>query len=124
MFVAFIPISFNVNPILDNFEFLQIIFEDREELPIFLSVSEEQIMCISYLFKENEVKEEFLKEINKDMLLANITMPLSSFARIDEQYVIYGSLSTKSSIDEVANEVEMLSLNALESLKVMRTYLK
>lgn len=116
--------SFEVNPMLDNFEVLQIVVEDREELPIFLSVSEEQVMCISYLFKEDEIKEEFLNEINKAMLTANITMPLSSFARIDEQYVIYGSLSTKSSIDDIVNEIETLNLNALEALKAMSDYLK
>ena len=64
---------FEVNPIPGEVEVLQIIVEDRQELPIFVSASEEQILCIAYLFKEDEVNAENITDVNKAMLSANIS---------------------------------------------------
>ncbi len=114
---------FEVNPIPGEVEVLQIVIEDREELPIFISVSEEQILCMSYLFKQDEIKSGKENEINKAMLIANISMPLSAFSLIDDQYVIYGSLSVNSSLDDITHEIEILSDNILESIEAMREYL-
>ncbi len=114
---------FEINPIPGEIEVLQIIVEDREELPIFVSVSEEQILCIAYLFKEEEVKSGVTDAMNKAMLTANISIPLSSFAKIDDQYVIYGALSVNSSLEDIVHEVEVLSSNVLEAIEAMSDYL-
>jgi uncharacterized protein YjfI (DUF2170 family) len=105
-------------------EVLQIIVEDREELPIFVSASEEQILCIAYLFKEDEVKKDALHELNRAMLQADITMPLSAFALVEDQYVIYGALSVNSSLEDIVHELEVLSSNTLEAIEVMSNYLQ
>jgi len=115
---------FEVNPIPGEIEVLQIIIEDREELPIFISSSDEQILCISYLFKENEVKEKLLAELNNEMLLANTSIPLSSFAKINDQYVIYGAISVNSTIEDIIHEIETLSDNSLDAIETMNNYLK
>jgi uncharacterized protein YjfI (DUF2170 family) len=114
---------FEVNPIPGEVEVLQIIVEDREELPIFVSASEEQILCIAYLFKEEEVKSGTIDEMNKAMLTANISIPLSSFAKIDDQYVIYGALSVNSNLEDIVHEIEVLSSNVLEAIEAMSDYL-
>jgi uncharacterized protein YjfI (DUF2170 family) len=114
---------FEVNPIPGEAEVLQIIVEDREELPIFLSSSEEQLLCIAYLFKQNEVKAESIHKMNEAMLTANISIPLSSFALIDDQYVIYGALSATSSLEDVIHEIEVLSSNTIEAIEAMQDYL-
>ena len=115
---------FEVLPIPGEVEVLQIVVEDREELPIFVSASEDQILCIAYLFKEDEVQNGEITEMNNAMLTANITIPLSSFAKIDGQYVIYGALSAKSDLDEIVHEIEILSSNTLEAIEAMRSYLR
>ena len=115
---------FEVNPIPGEIEVLQIIIEDKEELPIFISVSEEQILCITYLFKEDEIKQDSVNEMNSAMLSTNISMPLSAFAKIDEQYVIYGALSVKSDLKDIIHEIEVLSGNAIEAIEAMSDYLK
>lgn len=116
--------AFDVTPIPGEIEVLRISVEDKEELPIFVSVSGEQILCIAYLFKEKEIVESKLNELNNTMLKTNVTMPLSSFAKIDEQYVIYGALSVSSTLFDVIHELEVLSSNAVEALEAMETYLK
>lgn len=115
---------FEVNPIPGDVEVLQILIEDREELPIFISASEEQVLCITYLFKDGEVKPDAVGEMNRAMLSTNISMPLSAFAKVDDQYVIYGALSVQSGMDEIVHEIETLSGNAIEALSAMRDYLK
>jgi len=115
---------FEVNPIPGEVEVLQIIIEDREEFPVFISTSEEQILCITYLFKEDEVKPEAMDEMNKAMLLTNISMPLSTFGKIDGQYIIYGALSVESGLEEIVHEIEMLSGNVIEAIEAMSDYLK
>lgn len=115
--------SFEVNPIPGEVEVLQIIVEDREELPIFVSACEEQILCIAYLFKEAEVRAEYLDEMNKAMLSTNISIPLSSFARIGDQYVLYGALSVHANLEDIVQEIEVLSSNTIEAIEAMGDYL-
>ena len=57
------------------------------------------------------------------MLSMNVPMPLSSFAKVDQQYVIFGALSTNSNIAEIAHEVETLSENSVEALDALQEYL-
>ncbi|MDA9817841.1 YjfI family protein [Flavobacteriaceae bacterium] len=116
--------SFQINPIPGEVEVLQILIEDREELPIFISLSLEQILCISYIFKENEIKENLLPQLHESMLIANTPMPLSAFAKIDDQYVIYGAMSINSSIDDIIHEIETLSDNTIDAIETMSDYLK
>lgn len=104
-------------------EVLQINIEGREELPIFLSISDEQILCICYLWGENEVNEETRAKMIDSMLDMNIPMPLSSFAKIDDKYVIFGALARNSAIEEIAHELEILSDNALEAITALSEYL-
>ncbi len=115
-------LGFNVEAI-SGAEVLRIEVEDREELPIFLSVSEEQVLCIAYLFKMQEIKPAKIAEMNDAMLSANVSMPLSSFAKIGEQYVVYGALSTASSLLEIVHEIETLSSNSIEAINAMKDYL-
>ena len=115
---------FEMQPIPGEVEVLQITVEDCEELPIFLSVADSQILCIAYLWKESEVREERRAEMLEDMLEMNIAMPLSSFAKIGDQYVIFGALSVKANIEEVLHELEMLSSNSIAVIKEMTEFLK
>ncbi len=116
--------KFEVNPIPGEVEVLQIIIEDKEQLPIFISATKEQILCITYLFKEKEIKPDMQDELNHAMLLTNIAMPLSAFAKIGDQYAIYGALSVKSDLDDIVHEIETLSGNAIEAIDAMRDYLQ
>ena len=53
--------KFDVTPIPSDVEVLKINVEDREEIPLFVSVSEEQILCMAYLFGFDEVKKSLLQ---------------------------------------------------------------
>ena len=115
--------SFDCQPISGEVDVLQITILGREEIPVFVSVTDDQILCISYLWGTDEVKSDCLATMHESMLEMNIPMPLSSFSKIDDKYVIFGALSISSSFDDIEHELAVLSNNALEVIDDMGDYL-
>lgn len=98
--------------------------EDREEFPIYMTADEGQILCITYLFGEDQVIPQKSAEMADSMLQMNVVIPLSAFSKIGNQYIMFGALSPKSSIDELLHEIELLSDNVLEAIEAMSDYLQ
>jgi len=98
--------------------------QDREEFPIYMTVDEGQILCISYLFGEDQVDPAKQAELAEAMLVMNVMIPLSAFSKIGHQYVLFGALSPNSSLDDLLHEIELLSDNVLEAIGALSTYLK
>ena len=114
---------FTVEIIPGEVTVLKVTIEDREELPVFVSVTEDQILCISYLFSAQEVRTDGIHEMNNAMLSVNVAMPLSSFAKLEDQYVVFGAMSINAHFEELVHEIEVLSSNAIEAIEAMRDYL-
>jgi len=115
--------TFDCQPISGDVDVLQITILGREELPIFVSVTDDQILCITYLWGTEEVKPDCLAEMHVSMLEMNIPMPLSSFSKIGNNYVVFGALSISSSFDDIEHELTVLNSNALEVIDDMSEYL-
>jgi uncharacterized protein YjfI (DUF2170 family) len=114
---------FDCQPISGEVDVLQITVIGREELPVFVSVTDDQILCITYLWGAEEVKPECLAEMHESMLEMNIPMPLSSFSKIGDKYVIFGALSIGSTFDDIEHELAVLNNNAIEVIDDMSDYL-
>lgn len=104
-------------------EVLQVIVDGNDELPIFVTRTDEQILCISYLFYQDEIKSDLRAEFNETLLKLNVTIPLSAFAKIDDKYAIFGALSVQSSLDDIAHELVTLGDNAIDALEAVTSYL-
>ncbi len=115
--------SFDCQPISGEVDVLQITIAEREELPIFVSVTDDQILCITYLWGEDEVKPETRSAMQESMLEMNIPMPLSSFSKIGDKYVIFGALSINSTFNDIEHELAVLSNNAIEVIDDMSEFL-
>ncbi|MGO2012747.1 MAG: YjfI family protein [Pseudoalteromonas sp.] len=102
---------------------LQVIVEGNDELPIFVTQTQEQLLCISYLFENDEVKTELRHELNETLLRLNVPIPLSAFAKIDNKYAIFGALSVNSSFDDITHELVALADNAIDALEAVTIYL-
>lgn len=103
---------------------LQIVVEGFDELPIFVTVTEEQMLCISYLFGKDELKDGVSTELNELLLQLNVPMPLSAFALIEDKYSIFGALSVNSSFEDIAHELVTLADNAIDALESIEVFLK
>ncbi|WP_111978246.1 YjfI family protein [Algibacillus agarilyticus] len=116
--------NFDCQPISGEVDVLQVTVEGREELPIFVSVTDDQVLCITYLWGEDEVIEGKRSQMLESMLEMNIPMPLSSFAKVEEKYVVFGALSINSSMSDIEHELLVLSENALDVIDDMSEFLK
>jgi len=114
---------FDCQPISGEVDVLQVSVIGREELPIFVSVTDDQILCITYLWGADEVKSDSIHEMHTSMLEMNIPMPLSSFSKIGDKYVIVGALSISSTYDDIEHELAVLNNNAIEIIDDMSEYL-
>jgi len=115
--------DFDCQPISGEVDVLQITLLGREELPIFVSVTDDQILCISYLWGTDEVKADCVITMHESMLEMNIPMPLSSFSKIGDKYVVFGALSINSTFKDIEHELAVLSNNAMEVIDDMSDYL-
>jgi len=116
--------SFNCLPMPGVQEVLQVTLSDQDEIPLYITITETQILCIAYLFKKDEIKNEMVDELNEQCLQLNIPMPLSAFAKIDSQYILFGALSTTSSFEDIQKELLTLGENATDALEALEDYLK
>ncbi len=114
---------FDCQPISGEVDVLQITLSGREELPVFVSVTDDQVICITYLWGEEEVKSEQRVAMLEAMLEMNIPMPLSSFSKIADKYVIFGALAISSTFSDIEHELAVLSNNAIEVIDDMGEFL-
>jgi uncharacterized protein len=107
----------------DGVPVMRICIEGQEEIPVFVTASPSQVLCICYLWTEDEVRSERRAEMLEAMMDLNIAIPLSNFGRIGEHYVIYGSLAADADADSIAIDVAAAADNALEALVVFTEFL-
>ena len=109
---------------VDGVPVMRIVIEGQEELPVFVTASPSQVLCICYLWTEAEIKPERRAEMMEAMMDLNIAIPLSNFGRIGTHYVIFGSLAHDAHVESIASDVAMVADNALEALEVFTEFLK
>ena len=102
---------------------LVVTVEDREEFPIYGTVDDSQILCICHIWTEAEVNKDRRAELLDVMLTMNVPMPLSSFSKLGNQYLIFGALASSSSLNEVIEEIEVLSDNTLTAIEELSEFL-
>ncbi|MGJ7568242.1 YjfI family protein [Variovorax sp. GB1R11] len=112
-----------LQPIPGSTPVIQVSIEGRDELPIFVTSSDMQIICICYLWTDEEVKPERRTELLESLLDLNPSVPLSSFGRVDGRYVLTGALGRDASVQDIAREVAVLSDNALDALDALSEFL-
>jgi len=117
-------LAVQLQPIPGSVPVIQVSIEGREELPIFLTCSDAQILCMCYLWDDDEVLPERRTELLETLLDLNPSVPLSSFGRVGTRYVLFGALARHASVADVAQDVAVLSDNALDALDALSEFLK
>ncbi|WPH18729.1 YjfI family protein [Variovorax paradoxus] len=116
-------LAVQLQPIPGHTPVVQVSIEGRDELPIFITSSDVQVICICYLWTEEEVKTERRTELLESLLDLNPSVPLSSFGRVDGRYVLTGALGRNADVEDIAREVAVLSDNALDALDALSEFL-
>ena len=116
--------TFDCQTISGEVDVLQVEMNDFECFPVFLTKTNNQILCIVYLWSEDEIKVDKRVEMLEMMLDTSISIPLSAYARVGNRFVIYGALSVSSSLDKVVEEIVTLNENAIDVITAMEDFLK
>lgn len=113
-----------LHPIPGPVPVVQISIEGREELPIYVTCSDSQILCMCYLWTDSEVLPQRRTELLETLLDLNPSVPLSSFGRIGDRYVLFGALALNARTEDIAEDVAALSDNALDALEALSEFLQ
>lgn len=102
---------------------IEISFPHSERLSIYVTDADSQLLCISYLWRDAEVKPGRRGELLETLLELNPSVPLSSFGRIGEHFVLVGALSPEATPEDMALELATLSDNGRDALATLSEYL-
>lgn len=117
-------LAVQLHPISGPVPVVQVNIEGREELPIYLTCSDSQILCLCYLWNDSEVLPQRRTELLETLLDLNPSVPLSSFGRIGERYVLFGALALNAQAADIAEDIAALSDNALDALEALSEFLQ
>ena len=105
---------------------LEISMTEFGDLPIYLTVSGEQIIADAVLWPLSLVKDPVA--LNDEVLRTHKLFPLSTisldrFPDGDEYYTIFGALSSYSSLANIVQEIETLASNAIKATEAYGNHL-
>jgi len=115
--------TFNCLPIKGSQQVLQVLVSELDEVPIYMTITDTQILCIAYLCRTHEVRADKQTEVHRSMLEMNVAMPLSSFAIVEDYYVVFGALAPSSRQEDICRELITLAANAYDALEALEEFL-
>lgn len=99
---------------------IEICCSNAEEFPIHLTSTDEQILAISHLFTEDNIKSEELPNLNDLLLKLSPAIPLSAFGKEGKLYFIYGAMPLGTLFSNIAHELEVQADNTVEALETLQ----
>lgn len=102
---------------------IEVGFPTADRLPIYVTDAGSQLLCISYLWRDADIRPKRRAKLLETLLDLNPSVPLSSFGRIGEHYVLFGALSPDATPDDLALELATLSDNGRDALATLSDYL-
>ena len=98
---------------------IEVGFPSADRLPIYVTDAGSQLLCISYLWREADIRPKRRAKLLETLLDLNPSVPLSAFGRIGEHYVLFGALSPDATPADMALELATLSDNGRDALATL-----
>lgn len=93
------------------------------EFPINIAVTETQLLSVTPLFVESELKPGAEAELNKLLLQLSPAVPLSSMGLQGDTYILFGAMSLETSFENIVHELEVQAENTVEVLEAVQPLL-
>jgi len=90
---------------------------------IFMMSTDSQIITVTPLFSIDSVIADRVNELNKLLLTITLPMALSSFAIQDNGYVLQGSMSINTTIENVLHEIEVQMANYDDAMDALGEFI-
>ncbi|TDR46616.1 hypothetical protein DFR29_103150 [Tahibacter aquaticus] len=115
--------AIDVTPVAGEVPVIEIAFPGSERLAIYVTDAGSQLLCISYLWRDDEVRPRLRARLMETLLDLNPSVPLSSFGRIGSHFVLVGALSPAASPADMALELATLGDNGRDALATLAEFL-
>ena len=102
---------------------IEVSFPSADRLPIYVTDAGSQLLCISYLWRDADIRPKHRAKLLETLLDLNPSVPLSAFGRIGDHYVLFGALSPDATPQDMALELATLSDNGRDALATLSDYL-
>ena len=122
--VAMGGLSVQLQPIPGTVPVIQVSIEGREELPIFLTCSDSQILCMCYLWSDDEVLPDGAPSCSRPCSTSTRRCRCPRSAASASATCCSAPCSRDARVDDVAKDVAVLSDNALDALDALSEFLK
>jgi uncharacterized protein YjfI (DUF2170 family) len=116
--------AIDVAPVPGEVPVVEIGFPGSERLAIYVTDATSQILCISYLWRDADVKPRRRAKLLETLLDLNPSVPLSAFGRIGEHFVLVGALGPNATANDMALELATLSDNARDAIATLGEFLE
>lgn len=109
-------------PVAGEVPVVEIVFPGSERLPVYVTDTGSQLLCVSYLWCEDEVKPQRRAQLLETLLDLNPSVPRSSFGRIGAHFVLVGNLDHTATAQQLARELATLSDNGRDALALLADF--
>ena len=100
---------------------------ENSEMPdaiVVVVATDTQILTITPLFDEDNVREELRAELNRGMLTISLPMALSSVGLQDNRYVLFGAMAIETTMANLLHEIEVQIDNYTDVLEAVVDYIQ
>jgi len=100
---------------------------ENSEVPdaiVVVVATDTQILTITPLFDEDNVREELRAELNRGMLTISLPMALSSVGLQDNRYVLFGAMAIETTMANLLHEIEVQIDNYTDVLEAVVDYIQ
>lgn len=106
---------------------LHVTMREYGDLPLFIAVFGEQIVVEALLWPAADVRDQ--AAFNEEVLRTHKLFPLSSIglekaADGNDSYIMFGALSSSSTLSDVVFEIELLADNVIKATEAYEGFLK
>lgn len=114
-------ISFAAN-LIDDGETMEVVCDVNTDATLFVVASEQQVLVVTPLFREADVKAGMLDELNKTLLTLSPIIPLSSIGLQEDSYILFGAMPIDTPFESIVHELEVQADNTNEVLAALTIY--
>ncbi|MBL1292804.1 MAG: DUF2170 family protein [Thiotrichales bacterium] len=102
---------------------IEVVCSNNPDASIFITCTDEQLLTVTNLFKTGDIDEAKLDELHRVMLGLNPVIPLSSFATMGDDYVLFGAMAVDTTLSNLCHELKTQANNATDVLAELHEYL-
>lgn len=105
-------------------DFITVACSNAEEFPVYLSITDSQILSVTPLFDKSEIDASKIEALHDDMLSINPMLPLSSIGKQADSYILFGAMALETVFENIVHELELQGENTLQVLETLTPYFK